>query len=515
MVDIEPYKMNKNTNIEEHNDMVSKINEIVDVINDTNLDVLKPIVDQNTADINALDTKVTKNTSDIAQLKISVAENETEIKKDQANISANAVKLKEVSDTVNLHTTEIDALTKELPTEISAISNNTGKIYIETELEDGTILTSSEADLKVPTSYNIVSGTTNRSFKLNVTLSDGTTYTTNDFVIPEGGGTSVSVTSINLVQTSDYGSFKVVIGLDDSTTIESAVYQPVVQTRIVKPTAGKGNTLRISANAVASETVNIIDNVVLSFADSKLKCTVNGVESSEVTISTEGTVYTAGTGISISDANAISVNSSVVAMKSDITDMETKTNANATFATKSTVTQLQTAVQDCFNEVSVNGSNLEFTALDGQVNSVAIPSGGLEEIDLDNFPSDFKEGDIIFATVNYEIDTSANSWNTKLTSANTSGKATTRYYTVMFGLKEGTFTIGNSSSYVSGIGSSATEAIGAVSIHPSQVTSWNTGSNLWSFQELFWNAAGMYAVSRVSVTKSNLKTYVNRMQRLR
>ena len=58
--------------------------------------------------------------------------------------------------------------------------------------------------------------------------------------------------------------------------------------------------------------------------------------------------------------------------------METKTNANATFATKSTVTQIQNAVGDCFNAVGLgsDGKSLDFTAVDGQVNNIAIPSSG-------------------------------------------------------------------------------------------------------------------------------------------
>ena len=40
MANIEPFDYQKRTNIEEHNQLVNKVNEIVEVINDTNLDTI-------------------------------------------------------------------------------------------------------------------------------------------------------------------------------------------------------------------------------------------------------------------------------------------------------------------------------------------------------------------------------------------------------------------------------------------------------------------------------------------
>ena len=80
----------------------------------------------------------------------------------------------------------------------------------------------------------------------------------------------------------------------------------------------------------------------------------------------------------MTNALPVLIDASTLATKSDISDMETKTNANATFATKTALTTLQNSVGDAFSQVAVgsDGKSLDFTALDGQVNNVVLPSSG-------------------------------------------------------------------------------------------------------------------------------------------
>ena len=79
----------------------------------------------------------------------------------------------------------------------------------------------------------------------------------------------------------------------------------------------------------------------------------------------------------MTNALPVLIDASTLATKSDISDMETKTNANATFATKTALTNLQNSVGDAFSQVAVgsDGKSLDFTALDGQVNNVVLPTG--------------------------------------------------------------------------------------------------------------------------------------------
>ena len=69
---IEPYSMIQKTNIKEHNDMVNKINEIVDVINNVNLDTIN-------AEISGLKAKATATDTEIANIKNKDTQQDTEI----------------------------------------------------------------------------------------------------------------------------------------------------------------------------------------------------------------------------------------------------------------------------------------------------------------------------------------------------------------------------------------------------------------------------------------------------
>ena len=74
---IEPYSMIKKTNIKEHNDVINKINEIVDVINDTNLDTVN-------SKIASLEAHALKTDDDIAGIQA----HNTKIDGDIAGIQA-------------------------------------------------------------------------------------------------------------------------------------------------------------------------------------------------------------------------------------------------------------------------------------------------------------------------------------------------------------------------------------------------------------------------------------------
>lgn len=345
MVDLEPFKYQASTNIKEHNEIVDKINEIIGVINDINLDGLGPRLTVDEANIK-------KNTDDITQLKISDTEHTAEISTLESNVdnhareitAINAVDTKQSSDISEMNTV-VDALTKELPTEITLYRDGEGKIKAQVTKEDNTTFDSNVLDMIIPYQYDIISGTSARSFKLDITTSDGNHIVTNDFLIPTGGGTDVTITSVTLQKDpTNANKIKVSIGLSDGTPLESG-YATLV-------------------NAVSG-----------TFANNKLIITVNGISSVPITIDTTGNVYTQGTGIKIA-SGTISIDDTVVALKSDISDMETKTNASATYATKIALNNLQNQVGDAFSAVTVgaDGKSLDFTALDGQVNNIEIPT---------------------------------------------------------------------------------------------------------------------------------------------
>nr|DAR01787.1 MAG TPA: hypothetical protein [Caudoviricetes sp.] len=73
-----------------------------------------------------------------------------------------------------------------------------------------------------------------------------------------------------------------------------------------------------------------------------------------------GPNYSAGNGINITSENAIEIDTAVI-------------------ATKQSVDTLQAQVGDAFSAVAVgaDGKSLDFTALDGQINNIALPSSGI------------------------------------------------------------------------------------------------------------------------------------------
>lgn len=75
-----------------------------------------------------------------------------------------------------------------------------------------------------------------------------------------------------------------------------------------------------------------------------------------------GPTYSAGNGINITPENAIEIDTAVT-------------------ATKQSVDTLQAQVGDAFTEVAIgtDGKSLDFTALDGQVNNIALPGGSPSE----------------------------------------------------------------------------------------------------------------------------------------
>ena len=60
--------------------------------------------------------------------------------------------------------------------------------------------------------------------------------------------------------------------------------------------------------------------------------------------------------------------------KASTADVAKKADKTALDATDAKVTQIQTAVGDCFNTVSIDGDKLSFTAVDGQVNTITLPT---------------------------------------------------------------------------------------------------------------------------------------------
>lgn len=112
----------------------------------------------------------------------------------------------------------------------------------------------------------LIPSATDRAFKLQFQYWDDTTYTTNDFVIPEGGGTDVSVSGVTVSEGDNNNEFKVSIQLDDATTIDSNSYPFPEAVTNPYPTSAtlalSGNTLNLTIGL--SNSTNVSGSVDLS-----------------------------------------------------------------------------------------------------------------------------------------------------------------------------------------------------------------------------------------------------------
>lgn len=221
----------------------------------------------------------------------------------------------------------------------------------------------------------LIPTTTERAFKVRITYWDNTQYDTNDFVIPAGGGTDVSVTGVTIQDGTTPNSFQVQIELSDGTPISSNDYPFPTQSVNPYPTSAtlalSGNTLSLAIGLSNSETV---------YGSVDLAPLLNGY-ATQVWVNGQLAGY-------VTDAELTQVQSD---LQEQISGLKLSTNNN-------NITLNEDSVQ-IVKEVtgSVSGNNLTI-GVNG-VNSpiITLPSGGenWEKLDLNNLPTDFAEGDIL------------------------------------------------------------------------------------------------------------------------
>ena len=202
MVDkkIEPFDYQKSTNIDEHNQIVNKINEIVDTSNDMEQKV-NDAVDL----VNELDKEVDKATSDISQLKISDAEHTEQIT--------------HLDTVVDNHATEITALKAKdatIDTEISSLK--TKDTQLDTEIQG----------LSESVVTDLVATFDNSSRKLSLSIEREQADSIDAVVtIPAGGGGSggsysagdgIAISDANVISVDDtVGKKSEIVALQNAT----------------------------------------------------------------------------------------------------------------------------------------------------------------------------------------------------------------------------------------------------------------------------------------------------------
>ena len=289
---IEPYEFQCKTNIEEHNDIVNKVNEIVDAVNELD-------VEEITKDISALESEVSAQGNEIDAINTEIAGLPTKAEVNNADVTA--VAIDKTSEGIEIQLTRPAGV-----------------------LEDSVALPFINTATLIPTS-------TDRAFKIRFTYTDGTQYDTNEFVIPEGGGTDVSVTGVTVEDGTAPNSFKVAIQLSDASTIASNDYEidiPAQQNTYPTSVSGtlSGSTLTLTIGL--NNSTNVTGTADLSAFLTKTEASTTYATKTEVT-----TVDNKVTAIGVtSEGNNVTVNGSnatiVKSVSGTVTDGKLKINVN-------------------------------------------------------------------------------------------------------------------------------------------------------------------------------------------
>ena len=452
MVDIptiEPFQFIRSTAFSERVQLANKLNEVIDALNQVgSVDDLQTQIDAINSEISEIQTAIGNTDTSLAelenQLNALISEVNTTIKQSisalESEVDGIDTRLTTAEGTISEHETEIDGLLKEVIDGVIMTSNPHGTVQVQINHEDGSNDISAPIDLGLVEEGGIVlrSGTTDRSFKLIVTLTDGTSWQTNDFVIPEGGGTEVSVTSISIAQGTGADKIQVKIGLSDGSTISSNDWTVVTPSEFsalgTRVTTAEGNITKNAGD------ISDLDGRVQALEDTP------GYALKPATATALGGVKI-GAGIIVQGDGTISIdktqiNSAAVASTVEFTVDASKVTFHADSVGGSEFAKdipqasqggAGTIDQESYAKIAATESKVNALAPSVSVNEEADPptitvgingktaqanlpvgGGAWETINLDSLPTDFQSGDILEINMNVQTNrTMPTDWNTR------------------------------------------------------------------------------------------------------
>lgn len=396
---VEPFTFQAVTAFMERKELADKLNEVIDALNGigdvpemqnqiealrSDVTALQQDIGDADASISDLTQKVNAAVNDINSLKTRVSTMETTVGQHSTDISDLKGRMTDAEGAITTHDSEISTiqtdigdidneiteLQHEVIDKVSMSSTTHGSVQVTIHHEDGSQDTSAPIDLALVQEGGITlqTGATDRSFNLKVTLSDGSEWQTNDFVIPAGGGTEVSVTSIQIAQGSQDDMMKVRIGLSDGSFIDSNDWT------VVKP--ADFGALKTQVEGQAGD-ITALEGRVQALED-KPSFALN-----PATGSTLGGVKI-GANINVTADGTISV---TFPDAPDLSPYITKSEASSTYATKTNLSELTGEMMNSPGNVigmassSVSGlmSNSDKSKLDGianNANNYVLPVGG-------------------------------------------------------------------------------------------------------------------------------------------
>ena len=470
MVNIEPYQYQKTTNIKEHNDIVAKINEIVNVVNNTDLENIGPKIDA----IEATDTLQWK---DIESIKAKDTEQDS---------------------TLATHTTEITELTKSLVSNVALMNGTTaGNMKVRIERESAPSIDSNDYNIQKPTSVELVQGSAPAMVKAQITLSDGTVLISDDFMFTtEAIGQDVYISSFVFKNGNVAGTISADIGLSNGSTLTANNFAVPTDPNVLSTIAD------LTSRTEALEQIDI----------GALKTTVDGHTASIAAIDNDVA------DMMINKADVTNPQQILTNKRVDTEIVRYKYNDTDAYGIQSTGTEndpfLITAKKTVMGQ-EVYAPIGKLATLDSNGTPTNFKAGGevWEEVTLSNFPTDWVAGDRIKVKFTITPNTSATNWTSNISISAGSGNGA---HFIEIEINDETQIV--DIPYKIGFITGQNKAVSLTSIRyvypSSNFNAESASSELFRINYCGFNGANCYGDS-LSITKTNITNYIGKMYRLK
>ena len=436
MVDIQPYEYQRKTNLKEHNDLVAKINEIVDVINNTNLDTILPKISKLETDVSTIKATDDLQWTDIESLKDDVGvinpkiakleQDVTDINSTDAvqNTNINNLKTKDSEHDTHLGTidTEINGINKSLVSDVAILNGTTsGNVKVRIVRNDAPSIDSDDYNIQKPTSVELVQGSAPAMVKAQITLSDGTVLISDDFMFTtEAIGQDVYISSFVFKNGNVAGSISADIGLSNGSTLTANNFAVPTDPNVTSAISDLQTRLTTVENTGITD-ISALKTTVSEHTTEidTLNSDVAGLMTDKADVNNSAQTIVAGTinatninknGISVATVNDIpSVPD--ISGKADLNNTKQTIVAGTIFATNLNGINIKKGNADVATVNDIpnisgkvdkaqgvsNAGKVLGIGSDGNVTPVTVSSGGenWEEVDLSNFPNNWVSGERI------------------------------------------------------------------------------------------------------------------------
>ena len=381
---------------------------------------------------------------DIARIDSTNA-NQSELIQDNADhINSTYNDLVATEATVANHNSEIitlqannQALAKSLVSDVIMADGTTaGSVQVSIEREDGALITSANYRWGKDIGIRLEAGTQAGYVKAVISLSDGTELVSNEYKIVEVLESDVYVTAITLIADQAAGTLGGNISYSNCTTqtINSISVPTAPGVTSAIETLQSRMTAVEQKNATQDASITAIDGRVQAlentpgikqFANGRLGTIAGSTTDGRIKAETDGSGSVNGwndlkSRVSAAEGQIVSAQNDISALDGTVSQQTTDISGLTTDVNniKTKNTQQDTAINGKVSiaQGSANAGKVLVIGSDGNVTPTEVPAGGevWEEVDLNNFPKNWTNGDRIRVSFKLAVSSSASNWNSAL-----------------------------------------------------------------------------------------------------